>query len=95
MDYKNVTVRKSGQKWKLWRYKQDKRWNSFGKRLSDKARHGIMNELGWISYIKRISILASSTPPILISVLLHDEWFKSRKSITKMRKRPARDILLR
>lgn len=97
MNYNNVTLRLQDARtgWKRWRLKQTRLWISFGKRLSDKARYGIMNELGWIAYIKRLSLLASSTPPILIYVLLHDEWNKPKKSITKITKKQDRHILLR
>ena len=97
MNYNNVTLRLHGTRtaWKRWRVKQMRLWISFGKRLSHRARDGIMNELGWIAYIKRISLLASSTPPILIYVLLHDDWNKHKKSITKITKKQDRHILLR
>lgn len=93
----NVTFRnkKRDAKWKLWRNKQTTRWKSFGSRLSKRALFKDLKELGWDACKVRISLLSSIEPGILITVLLHDEWFKCNKKIVKMHSQQKRLILIR
>jgi hypothetical protein len=95
----NITIRdkRTNQKWKLWRNKQQTLWTSFGNRLSKQALFKVRTELGWNAYSKRISLLSSTEPGILFTIVLHDDWFKCNKKIKKFSKhyQQKRPILIR